>query len=884
VQPASDDEIAGYLERRGVHRDVIGQLLPRISGNWQVAHVLGDLAQGPDVDIEALPTGLAQGYVEVLRTALDRLGVERGAHLGNVLSVLAVSGPAPVLPVQLLLGATQRMGGPHTADQLNAVLLELRGHVVRGLPGGQEESVGLFHPTFVTHLRELPEDAVITVRTDAAHRALVDALRVLAPPSDHDKNAPLHRYAQMAEADHMWAIGDHEASFDSMVWRPALLPEQNVNRWRRWLDRLESEEGIAAVLGLRARRELVRSTAERGDFRNAVDLGRDLLRQAGRLLGPDDALTLHIEQDLAGNLAATGRFDESLILYRKLAQRWETHAGSAGDQALQCAWRAASLRAWVGDIDASLDELSTLVPRLFEQFGGNSLETLLARSALGLALALKARGEQATEEFAVVIPALENMLGAEHTETLWARCTAAFVDGMSGRVEQARRELESVLPLLQSAFGPAHPVSLIAEYYRVFAQGTAGAIRPAVEELEDVIPRLAGLLGDDHVHTLTARSVHAFLLGYSGNYARALNAYGPLIHRMEQVLGPDHWQTLICRSHMLLFEGRAQPNNGSVDELVRVVIPRLEEVLGRVHPQTLLARTSAAYLSAFTGDPGQALRAYDTVLEDQRRVLGPHNLQTLVADRNRVWLLLFSGAVLRALMHSRRVLPRLEHALGRDHLHTLVARDTHEFVRALLGGAQMAARRLPRIVASLEAQVGSDNPYTLVATAHLAIVLGWAGDIDESRATFAELLPRLQEILGEGHPQTLLANCNYAAMLVLHDRKHALRIYEQALPALERSLGIDHPLCLVHRNQEALLTLLTGKPLVAAYRWGDVGIASARRLLRQPAMTARRLGVVASGTRRTLGAAVPNVISQWQRGSAALSERNSATRRSPWRD
>jgi hypothetical protein len=198
--------------------------------------------------------------------------------------------------------------------------------------------------------------------------------------------------------------------------------------------------------------------------------------------------------------------------------------------------------------------------------------------------------------------------------------------------------------------------------------------------------------------------------------------------------------------------------------------------------------------------------------------------------------------------------------LGWDHLHTLVARDTYEFMWTLLGGAQRAARRLPRIVAAMEAQVGPDSPYTLVATAHLAVALGWVGEIKDSRGIFRELLPRLQAVLGPEHPQTLLARSNYAAMLLLHDREQALEIYEEVLPALERTLGNDHPLCITHRWQQALLTLMERKPLEAAYRFGNVGVASARRAVRQPRRTLRRVRLLVDGAGRMFPVSWPPVI------------------------
>ena len=159
-----------------------------------------------------------------------------------VLGPLAVAGSGPVLPLSLLAHASKTLGGPEGVEDVRDVLARLRGLVVRRDADASEEHAGLFHTTLAEYLLgPSASRAGYTLDAEAAHRAMVQAIEALAPMAEHDRDDPLHRYAFLREADHLWALGDMERTLACLRNRNAYIPRENLERWRQWLSRFRSD-------------------------------------------------------------------------------------------------------------------------------------------------------------------------------------------------------------------------------------------------------------------------------------------------------------------------------------------------------------------------------------------------------------------------------------------------------------------------------------------------------------------------------------------------------------------------------------------------------------------------------------------------------------------
>ena len=237
LSPASPEEVAQYLERRAIVQARRDEVITIAEGNWLVARVLADLmSEDPGAEIHAGQPALRDAYEELL----SRCGADDNNYTRSVLSVLAAAGAGPLLPLRLLCAASGKLGGPATEAGIRDELSRLRGLVVRGSAGTEREHAGLFHDTLAAHIASHAPQHVL-----AAHQALADCIRSLAPPdmSQAGISDPIQRYAFEREAEHLWALGDTDATLRCLSERKAAVPRDNQRRWRFWGPRIESHLG-----------------------------------------------------------------------------------------------------------------------------------------------------------------------------------------------------------------------------------------------------------------------------------------------------------------------------------------------------------------------------------------------------------------------------------------------------------------------------------------------------------------------------------------------------------------------------------------------------------------------------------------------------------------
>ena len=199
------DDLDRYLASRRVPDAARPAILDRASGHWLVTSLLAQaVLNDPAIDLAQLPGTVNEAYAKLL----DQAGAADAWNqkFRPVLGPLAVAGPGPVLPLSLLAHASKALGGPKDVEDVRAVLARLRGLVVRRDAGETSEHVGLFHTTLAEYLLgPSAAEAGYAIDAGAVHQAMVQAIEALAPMAEHDRDDPLHRYAFLREADHLWA-------------------------------------------------------------------------------------------------------------------------------------------------------------------------------------------------------------------------------------------------------------------------------------------------------------------------------------------------------------------------------------------------------------------------------------------------------------------------------------------------------------------------------------------------------------------------------------------------------------------------------------------------------------------------------------------------------
>ena len=266
-----------------------------------------------------------------------------------VLGPLAVAGAGSFLPLSLLAHASKTLDGLEGVEDVRDVLARLRGLVVRRDAGETIEHVGLFHTTLADYLLgPSASRAGYTLDAEAAHRAMVQAIEALAPMDKHDRDDPLHRYAFLREADHLWALGDTDRTLACLRNREANIPSENLERLRPWLSRLRSRfaEDHPTILDLRD--SLACWTGQAGDARGRCGCSRSCCRtgsaswarpprhahypQQHRGLdrpGGRRAGAAAVHGAAAGPGAGAGRDHPDTLISRNNIATWTGHVGDA---------------------------------------------------------------------------------------------------------------------------------------------------------------------------------------------------------------------------------------------------------------------------------------------------------------------------------------------------------------------------------------------------------------------------------------------------------------------------------------------------------------------------------------------------------------------------
>jgi len=411
------DDLDRYLASRRVPDAARPTILDRASGHWLVATLLAQaLLNDPAIDLAQLPGTVNEAYTKLL----DQAGAADAwkQKFRPVLGPLAVAGAGSVLPLSLLAHASKALGGPEGVEDVRDVLARLRGLVVRRDAGETREHVGLFHTTLAEYLLG-SSAAEVGYRIDdgAVHQAMVQAIEALAPMAEHKRHDPLHRYAFLHEADHLWALGEMERLLECLRSRDAYSPRGNLERWRQWFPRFRErfDEDDPTILDLLGR--IAFWTGEAGDARAALRLYRELLPDQERVLGRDHPDTLTIRNNIAAWTGEAGDAREALRLFRELLPDLERVLGRDHPNMLSI---RNNIAVWTGEVGD-------------------------ARAALRL--------------YRELLPDHERVLGRDHPDTLTTLRSIGIWATKNGDLTEGCRRLHEGLTRAEARFGPDHPLT-----------------------------------------------------------------------------------------------------------------------------------------------------------------------------------------------------------------------------------------------------------------------------------------------------------------------------------------------------------------------------------------------------------------------------------------
>jgi hypothetical protein len=456
---APRDDLERYLASRRVPAAARPAILDRADGHWLVASLLAQaVLNDPAPDLARLPGTVNEAYAKLL----DQAGAADAwaPRFRPVLGPLAVAGTGPVLPLPLLAHACEALGGPKDVRDVRDALARLRGLVVRRDAGDPGEHAGLFHTTLAEYLlSQAAAEAGYALDAKEAHGAVVRAIDVLAPVAEHHPDNPLHRYAFLREADHLWALGDMERLLDSLRRRDANSPRENLELRRRWLPRFRErfEEDDAPVLALRS--EIAHWTGEAGDAGEALRLFRALLPDQERALGYYHRATLLTRNNIAYWTGETGDRQGALRLFSALLPDRECALGPDDPDTLTSRNNLATLTGATGNPLAALRLSLALLPDQARVLGRDHPETLKTRHNIAHWTGETGEPGEALRLARELLPDQARVMGRDHPDTLKTFYLVGFWAAKAGKLAEGRGWLSTGLTLAQKRFGAGDPLT-----------------------------------------------------------------------------------------------------------------------------------------------------------------------------------------------------------------------------------------------------------------------------------------------------------------------------------------------------------------------------------------------------------------------------------------
>ncbi len=374
------DPLDGYLTSRQVPASARPAILDRAGGHWLVTRLLADLVlNDPAIDLAQMPSTVNETYAKLLDQA--RAPGASNQTFTQVLGLLALAGEGPVLPLSLLAQACRTLGGPEGSDGIREILHRLGGLVAHRDVGTTEEHAGLFHATLAEYLFDpSASGAGFPLDARAMHEAMIQAIDALAAPAKHDCGDPVHQYAMLREADHLWALGNAERTLASLRGRELLEPSENLRRWLQWLRRFRErfDENDPNILDLRG--SIASWTSRSGNNREALRLCAELLAEQERVLGNDHPVTLTSRFRIAWCTGEMGDVPEAIRLFTQLQSDQERALGCDHVDLLRTRGQIAH---WTGRLGDGPEALRLFVELLSDQervLGHDHADTLSIRS------------------------------------------------------------------------------------------------------------------------------------------------------------------------------------------------------------------------------------------------------------------------------------------------------------------------------------------------------------------------------------------------------------------------------------------------------------------------------------------------------------------------
>ena len=271
------------------------------------------------------------------------------------------------------------------------------------------------------------------------------------------------------------------------------------------------------------------------------------LEDRGRVLGPNDLITLNSYSAVARDLRSLGLYQESLDIARRAVNAFEAIGGRENPFWLDaCDGFATALRKAGHHWDA-MQESEHVLYRYREYLGADHMKTLQA--AANLINARRAVGDLA---------GAEELARETHEACLRSGCpedllnavlvNLASVLRMAGLAEDARAYDEQARRGFIRIYGELHPFTLAAMINYASDLAACHTLGEAIHVGHETLAKCRRSLGDKHPDTLIAATNLAVYEAAGGNQADAEQRLADVLRSYEETLTLEHPEARAARN------------------------------------------------------------------------------------------------------------------------------------------------------------------------------------------------------------------------------------------------------------------------------------------------------------------------------------------------
>ena len=295
-------------------------------------------------------------------------------------------------------------------------------------------------------------------------------------------------------------------------------------------------------------------------FSPAVKHGPLIVADCERMLGPDNARTLHARTDLATAFYQAGQLDDAIAICELNLAVCRIVLGEGHRETLSVRHiLALSLEDAGGSAAEIIPMWEQLLAAHTRELGSDDEDTISTRNDLVHAYEENLDLDKAVPMREELVEFCSSKFGAKHENTVVCQNNLAHAYELAGRLDEATLMFERSAANFAGLFGSRHPYSLQGQHNLAGIYRISGRLPEAISLYEQVAGERAQVLGDSHPDTLRSRNNLGLALSAAGRSVEAIRLLERTVADRARVLGDSHPDTMKSRSHLALaYEAAGQ--------------------------------------------------------------------------------------------------------------------------------------------------------------------------------------------------------------------------------------------------------------------------------------------------------------------------------------